>query len=434
MPAARPAHGQRATLNKTAGAIGHRNGRQTERSHEREAGMTETPEQDDFELLLGMARDKTAAGRQALMAAVSDLFFDRSEVLSDRERALMSDILRQIIHDVEMSVRRQLADRLAHLPKAPHDLVIALANDEIEVAHPILIDSDILHDADLVEIIQHRTMQHQLAIAMRKNLNESVTEALVETGNSDVIKTMLENPNARISKTTMEYLVEQAKRMDTYQNPLLRRPDLEPELAKRMYWWVSAALREHIVSNFDIDPNELDETIETSVKELMSTDSRITHAKPTELAEQLESEGRITPDLMVRVLRQGEVPLFEAMFSKRSGLRLKLLRRLMFEPGGEALAVACKGIDIPKSDFATIFMLTRKARASAGVMNPRELTRVLALYDRVRPESARAMIGRWQRDSDFLNAVRVLKERDGLVDSGNDRRSGADRRVLPGEQ
>lgn len=388
--------------------------------------MSEKPEPDDFELLLEMARDKTSAGRQSLIAAVSDLFFDKNEVLSDRERALMSDILRQIIHDVEMSVRRELANRLVKMKDAPHDLVITLANDDIEVAHPILIESDILHDADLVEIIQHRTMQHQLAIAMRKNLSESVTEALVEAGNHDVIKTMLENPNAHMSRTTMEYLVEQAKRMDTYQNPLLRRPELEPELAKRMYWWVSAALRQHIVEHFDVDPNELDATIESTVQEVMTAEAPSSGSKPLELAQQLENEGRITPDLMVKVLRQGEVPLFEAMFSKRSGLRLKLLRRLMFEPGGEALAVACKGIDIPKSDFATIFMLTRKARSGTGVMNPRELTRVLALYDRVRPEAARAMLGRWQRDSDYLNAMRLLQQSG--IETGNERRGPGDRR------
>lgn len=396
--------------------------------------MSDTPDSDDLELLLAMARDKSSSGRKALITAVSDLFFDKGEVLSDRERALMSDILRQIIHDVEMSVRRELANRLVKINNAPHDLVITLANDDIEVAHPILIGSDILHDTDLVEIIQHRTMQHQLAISMRKHLSESVTEALVETGNSDVIKTMLENPNARLSKTTMEYLVEQAKRMDTYQNPLLRRPDLDPELAKRMYWWVSAALRQHIVEHFDVDPAEIDATIETTVKDLMTSDAapESSMSKPIELAEHLDKEGKITADLMVKVLRQGEVPLFEAMFARRSGLRLRLLRRLLFEPGGEALAVACKGIDVPKSDFATIFMLTRKARSNSAVMNPRELTRVLALYDRVKPEAARAMIVRWQRDSDFLNAVRVLESNDGLEGDANERRAGSDRRTVPG--
>ncbi len=61
-----------------------------------------------------------------------------------------------------------------------------------------------------------------------------------------------------------------------------------------------------------------------------------------------------------------------------------------------------------KNDFATLFMLTRKARAEDRVIRPAELTRVLDLYDRVRHESALAMIARWQRDPDYLNAVRVL--------------------------
>ena len=51
---------------------------------------------------------------------------------------------------------------------SPRDLVSALANDQIEVAHPILTQSTVLQDMELVEIIEHRTFGHQLAIAMRK--------------------------------------------------------------------------------------------------------------------------------------------------------------------------------------------------------------------------------------------------------------------------
>ena len=50
----------------------------------------------------------------------------------------MSDILRQLIHDVEMKVRRVLAELMASESDAPHDLIAALANDQIEVAHAIL--------------------------------------------------------------------------------------------------------------------------------------------------------------------------------------------------------------------------------------------------------------------------------------------------------
>jgi hypothetical protein len=96
------------------------------------------------------------------------------------------------------------------------------------------------------------------------------------------------------------------------------------------------------------------------------------------------------------------------MFAIHSGLRVRLLQRIMFEPGGEALAVACKGVDMPKNHFASIFMLTRKARGGEQAISPAELTRVLALYDRVQPESAQAMLRRWQRDPEYLNALRVL--------------------------
>lgn len=367
---------------------------------------------DDLDALYKLARDKSAAGRKALVAAVSDLFFNNKDVLTDREKALMTDILRQIVHDVEMSVRRELAERLAEAKGAPHDLILALANDDIEVAHPLLIQSDILHDFDLVEIIHHRTLEHQLAIAMRKSLNESVTDALVETGNEDVVAKMIENPNARISKVTMEYLVDQSKRVDTYQNPLLKRPDLEPELAKKMYWWVSAALRQHIVKNFQVDTMELDETLESTVKNVidrLGSANSAEPSKPVKLAERLAEDGKVTPRMLVQVLRQGEVPLFEAMFGKMSGLRPRLLRRMLFEPGGEALAILCKAVQIDKTDFASIFMLSRKARNNDRVTNPQELKRILDLFDRIQPDAADRMLKKWQRDSNFLNAIRVIE-------------------------
>src|SRR5262249_35449915 len=136
---------------------------------------TVNAEQDSAHLL-DLARDKTVAGRRALVATVSDLFFVRGDALSDRERSLMSEILRQLIHDVEIEVRRALADRFAREERAPKELIATLANDAIEVAHPILLHSTVLHDEELIEIVHHRTLEHQLAIAMRASVSERVSE------------------------------------------------------------------------------------------------------------------------------------------------------------------------------------------------------------------------------------------------------------------
>lgn len=368
-------------------------------------------DRSEIEELLKLARKKSVASRTKLASMVSDLFFDRHDLLNERERALMTEILRHLIHDVEMKVRRELAERLSTQANAPRELVVALANDEIEVAHPILTRSTVLHDPDLVEIISHRTLQHQLAIAMRQTVSEDVADALVETGNGDVITTLIQNANAKISRTTLDYLVDQSRHIDGLQKPLLTRPDLGPELAKKMYWWVSAAVRQHILDNFDVDPTELDDSLESAVaralEEIDNFDPRKT--KPFELADRLAEAQAITPNLLIRALRQGEISLFEALFVRLTQIRLTLARRLLYEPGGEGLAIACKGIGIEKPAFASIFLLSRKARPGDKIVDPGELSRVLVFFDRIKADAAAAVLKRWQREEGYLDSIRRLE-------------------------
>jgi uncharacterized protein (DUF2336 family) len=365
-----------------------------------------TPTPVESSHLRRLARDKSVAGRKALVDVVADLFFAHNGTLTDRERSLMSDILRQLVHAVEVDVRRALADRFAHESKSPPDLIRALANDTIEVAHPILLHSLVLQDAELIEIIHHRTLEHQLAIAMRSTVSENVSSALVETGNDDVITKLLENENAQLSASTLDYLAEESKRVDTYQNPLLRRKELSPELARRMYWWVTAAVRKHLLERFEIEEAELDDALEQTVSHLVGEPSGDeANAKSLSLADQIAKRENITPTLLLTTLRQGEVPLFEALFAKLSGIRLTLLRRLLFEPGGEGLAIACRALGFDASDFATLFVLTRKARPNDRALLRGEVTRLVTFYNSIQSRSATLVLKRWQRDQRYLKAV-----------------------------
>ena len=365
----------------------------------------------DVDDLLRVARDKSAASRQQLVETISDLFFGDRGMLSERERAIMADILRQLIHDVEVSVRKHLAIRLADQPDAPYDLIVSLANDDAEVAHSILLKSDVLRDGELVEVIRHRTLEHQLPIAMRTDISEIVSDALVETGESSVITTLLENPNAHIATGTMEYLVEQSRRVDGSQNPLLHRHDLPSELARRMYWWVSAALRTHIVKRFDVDPSELDEMLETAVDEVLigGAEDKSVHSAADKLAEQLVNTQDSESEFLIDLLRQGEVSLFEAMFSKLTELRIVLTRRLIYEPGGEGLAIACRAAGIEKETFATIFVLSRQARPGGRVVAKGEVAQVMGFYDRIDDLAAQRILRRWRRNPDYLDLLRQVE-------------------------
>lgn len=386
----------------------------------------------ELEELLRIARDKSAASRSRLTEIVGDLFFDSERAISDKERSLMVDILRKLIRDVEVQVRKALAERIAHEETAPAELVRDLANDEIEVAYSILTGSDVLQDADLIEVIRHRTLEHQLAVATRSSVSELVSDVLVGTGEADVIRTLLDNQNARISERTMAYLVEESKRIDAYQAPLLRRDDLNPALARRMYWWVSAALRQHIVQRYKFDPIDLDEHVQETIHTILG-DSNIQEPparRSTELARRLKETRSITPQLLVQTLRQGEIALFIDLFAALTELGGKLVRRLIFEPGGEGLAIAAKGVGIDKAEFASLFLLSRKARPGEKVVDPNELSAVLALFDRIKPDVAKKVLRHWQHDPDYLDALRRLQQdRRTEVEPADDEPAPAARKV-----
>ncbi len=296
-------------------------------------------------------------------------------------------------------------------PSAPRDLVLMLANDDVEVAYPILAYNKVLQDADLIEVIRHRTLEHQLAIAIREDVSEAVSDALVQTGKERVVRTLLENHNAAISSSTMEYLVEQSRRIDSFHEPILNRGDLDPSLTQRMFMWVSAALRQYILDTYEMDPDLVDDMLEKAALESIGAQSqpRGSASKAQELVARLADDDAVTPELLVTLLQDGEIPLFMTMFQRLTGLRERLVKRLVFEPGGEGLAIACKSAGLGKAIFSSVFTLTRKARPGTDKATRRDIRQVLNLYDHMTEDSAQHVVRRWQRNVGYLAAIRELE-------------------------
>lgn len=351
--------------------------------------------------LFALANDKSPEGQKALVEALSTLPFGEGEAMTDRERSMMFDILGQLVHDTEMTVRRTVSACLADMPNTPRDLIRLLANDDIEIAYPILTTSGVLNDEDLVEVIRHRTMEHQLAVSIRRNLNENVSNALVETGDENVIRSLLKNSDAKISRATMEYLVEESKRTDSFQEPILRRRDIDPDLVTRMFEWVSTILRQLIIDDWDLDPATIDSLLErATAREVQAAayDAREL-SKSQQLAENLDTIGKMTPETMLTVLQEGEVALFIAMFTKFTALDETFVRRMLFEHNGNALAITCKAGGIGKAIFASIFALTRQTSKVSEKQLRSETRKCLSVYTKTSQESAMNTVRRWQANS-----------------------------------
>ena len=365
--------------------------------------------------LIDLARQRSRQARTELFENITDLFMSDSGRLSDRERALINGILNKLIGSVERDVRQALAEQLNTHDMAPPELIALLANDEIEIARPVLRDSPVLRDGDLVRVIKDRSREHWLAISARRSLSSAVSDALVETGDGDVIEGLLRNPDAELSHYAMEYLVAEAQRTDRFQEPLLRRPELPPDLAYRLYWYVSAALRRFIIRHFPLSESTLDDVIETSTSRLFEQgddDDLPIDGVSENLAARLDSTGRITPKMLINLLRNGHVPAFISAFGRLASVPPSLVRRTVFSQDGESLVVLCRASEMYRNDFATLFLLIQTVAHGLRPLPPQRLNEALSFFDSITVSTALAARRHWCRDRAYLSAIDELSEPD----------------------
>src|SRR6202171_2839960 len=124
----------------------------------------------------------TAESRTRALWHTTDLLMTGS--YSDDEIWTFGEIIGRIADEIEVAARAQLAERLAPVGNAPVNIIHKLAfDDEIEVAAPILQESERLEPYALVANVCTKGQSHMLAISERKSIEESVTDVLVTRGN-----------------------------------------------------------------------------------------------------------------------------------------------------------------------------------------------------------------------------------------------------------
>jgi len=153
-----------------------------------------------------------SADKQAeILRRVTDLFLAGAENYSDEHVDLFDGVISRIAEKIEIKARAELAQRLAPAPNAPPRTVRRLAHDEsIDVAGPILSQSNRLSDDDLLAIAGVNRQDRLLAISKRPTLSEKVSDALVTHGNRDVVLSITQNEGARFSDAGYTKLVDRS--------------------------------------------------------------------------------------------------------------------------------------------------------------------------------------------------------------------------------
>ena len=162
---------------------------------------------DEFETVVSQGSDESR--ERALWYATDLLIVGR---YSEDEIWMFGEIIGRLEQDIEIATRAKLAKRLARTDNAPLKIIKKLAfDDSIEVAGPVLRQSQRLDTQSLIANVRSKSQHHLLAISKRNSLCEELTDELVSRGNSEVVCSVVRNDGARFSDFGILHMIKRSK-------------------------------------------------------------------------------------------------------------------------------------------------------------------------------------------------------------------------------
>lgn len=347
----------------------------------------------DTHKLYGLAEDENPDARAELTSVMVDLL---KVDLNDNEKELITDVLMTLMRQAEVDLRMALADRLAVMDNVPLRMVLHLANDDIIVADPVLRQSPVLQDMDLIYIIKAKGAEHWRAIAQRDNLNGGVVDVLAETRDVPTAIILTENAQAPMTEKSLGLFTTLAMTSDALARPLLMRADMTDTLAQRLYDYVGQELKAYIHTHYKGEAlHAADVALSDVVSEFRN--ASVQRYVPSEqmmaAAELLMEKGALKIDTMTQSLRRGQFAYFIALFSVYCRLSPQTVEQILKQESGQGLAVACRATSIMKNDFISIYLLTNRLRNGAiKIMSQNELAGALRYFEKITTAQARKIL------------------------------------------
>ena len=291
-----------------------------------------------------------------ILRRVTDLFLINAGHYTADQLELYDGILQVLIAAVEVSARAELAERLAPVDGVPTNTIRTLAlDDAIEVAEPVLAQSNALGDDVLTHCITIKGQEHLLAIATRTKLSETVTDQLVTRGDIKVLRTVASNPGAAISDLGFGILVKKSAEDDWLSDRVARRIDIPEHHLRELISKASDVVRQKLTA----DIPELGEII----KEILPDSAPAMGSdKDYRTAELVVSSKPLSEAVVYEFAKEQKLEEIIVSISRLSGLPAIEIQRLFIGTWSSPVAVILKAVGFRLATVEAIY----RSRLSSG--------------------------------------------------------------------
>jgi uncharacterized protein (DUF2336 family) len=308
--------------------------------------------------------------RLETLRRVTDLFLVDADRLNEAQIAVFDDVLCHLTKRIETKAMAELSTRLAPVDNAPIETIRELArHDEIAVAGPVLSRSARLSTTDLVDIAGSKGQEHLLAISNRRELDEAVTDVLVERGDREVKHSLARNNGARFSETGFTALVRSSVSDERLALKIGQRLDLPIRLLQDLLAKATEAVRTRLLAN--AAPEKRAEIQRTLAKIALDVGQEV--AAPRDFARAMEKvaamheQGMLNEQTLAGFAAARQHEEVVAALSVLCSAPIDLVAPLMRSTRNDGLLVACKAAGLK---WPTVHAILEGRTINRGIFDP----------------------------------------------------------------
>jgi len=287
-----------------------------------------------------LASERSVETRMDVVEKIASGF--AGEDFGANEKRIAIEIFRIIVNDVEKKVRQVLSVNLAESMEAPHDVILKLANDIKDVALPVLKNSYVLSENDLIDITRNSTdVEIMSTIAKRDIVSRELSAELIRKSNLTVTETLLRNKNANIDDLGFVDIYEKCANNAPVMELMAKRNSIPATIAEKIFVAVSDEVKKILIKKYNVSFQVANDSAQYA-RELATlglVGDEVHKMEMEELVEHLDRNGRLTLSLIIRSLCFGNMRFFEYAMAKLAGISIMNAKILILdrENGFESL-------------------------------------------------------------------------------------------------
>lgn len=332
-----------------------------------------------------LSNETSSDKRREVLHRVIDLFFLTSDQQTPSDVSTFGNVVERIAYELEIEARAELSERISGVDKAPRRLICRLARDDIAVAKPVLEQSNILTDEDLVQIAKSKGQTHLHAISRRQHLAPPVTDIIVQRGEAPVLIEVTKNKGAEFSDTGLQSLSEKAQSDGDLLTALGTRRDLPTDFMHEIKHRVMEKIKAEMAGKYTkSDIEDLHSLVEKSAENLdidsikQTNDDLQTKIRQDEFCEQ---------DLVALVRAKRLTETVHAL-SLLTGLDDRMISHCLLKADISAIGIICKANDFQSPTYLTLIQM----RIGQKGISSRDVARAMQEYDTLSISNAKRIL------------------------------------------